>query len=105
MGSEMCIRDREYQQQQRMRNLIHLRQADQEIQFLYGIKKNKQGTKMMAHSTGVPEKNLKKRSIAENQELGDFVENVFGVSSDAQAPEAEKATQDLLVQRVWLGLW
>tara|TARA_R100000315_G_C5184906_1_gene107483 strand:+ start:181 stop:645 length:465 start_codon:yes stop_codon:yes gene_type:complete len=48
---------------------------NQEIQFLYGIKKNKQGTKMMAHSTGVPEKNLKKRSIAENQELGDFVEN------------------------------
>ncbi len=47
---------------------------NQEIQFLYGIKKNKQGTKMMEHNTGVPENNLKKRSIAENQELGDKVE-------------------------------
>ena len=28
----------EYQQQQRMRNLIHLRPADQEIQFLYVLK-------------------------------------------------------------------
>ena len=47
---------------------------NQEIQFLYGIKKNKQGTKMMEHNTGVPENNLPKRSIAENQELGDKVE-------------------------------
>ena len=47
---------------------------NQEIQFLYGIKKNKQGTKMMEHNTGVPEKNLPRRSIAENQELGDQVE-------------------------------
>lgn len=47
---------------------------NQEIQFLYGIKKNKQGTKMMNHNTGVPEKGLPRRSIAENQELGDKVE-------------------------------
>lgn len=47
---------------------------NQEIQFLYGIKKNKQGTKMMEHNTGVTENNLPKRSIAENQELGDKVE-------------------------------
>jgi len=53
---------------------------NQEIQYLYGIKKNKQGTKMMEHSTGVPEKNLPKRSIAENQQLGDDVEE--GVVKD-----------------------
>ena len=53
---------------------------NQEIQYLYGIKKNKQGTKMMEHSTGVPKKKLPKRSIAENQQLGDDVEE--GVVKD-----------------------
>ena len=53
---------------------------NQEIQYLYGIKKNKQGTKMMEHSTGVPEQNLPKRSIAENQQLGNDVEE--GVVKD-----------------------
>jgi len=45
---------------------------NQEIQFLYGIKKNKQGTKLFNHNEG--EGKMKKRSIAENQELGDEVE-------------------------------
>ena len=53
---------------------------NQEIQYLYGIKKNKQGTKMMEHSTGVPDKNLPKRAIAENQQLGKDVEE--GVVKD-----------------------
>lgn len=53
---------------------------NQEIQYLYGIKKNKQGTKMMEHSTGVPEKKLPPRSIAEDQQLGDDVEE--GVVKD-----------------------
>tara|TARA_R100001443_G_scaffold19434_2_gene31072 strand:+ start:3714 stop:4178 length:465 start_codon:yes stop_codon:yes gene_type:complete len=53
---------------------------NQEIQYLYGIKKNKQGTKMMEHSTGVPKKKLPKRSIAENQHLGEDVE--VGVVKD-----------------------
>ena len=53
---------------------------NQEIQYLYGIKKNKQGTKMMEHSTGVPKKKLPKRSIAEDQQLGDDVEE--GVVKD-----------------------
>ena len=45
---------------------------NQEIQFLYGIKKNKQGTKLFNHNEG--ESKMPKRSIAENQELGDEVE-------------------------------
>ncbi len=45
---------------------------NQEIQFLYGIKKNKQGTKLFNHNEG--EGKMKKRSIADNQELGDEVE-------------------------------
>jgi len=45
---------------------------NQEIQFLYGIKKNKQGTKLFNHNEG--EGKMKKRSIAEDQELGDEVE-------------------------------
>ena len=45
---------------------------NQEIQFLYGIKKNKQGTKLFNHNQG--EEGMPKRSIAENQELGDKVE-------------------------------
>lgn len=45
---------------------------NQEIQFLYGIKKNKQGTKLFDHNEG--KNRMKKRSIAENQELGDKVE-------------------------------
>jgi len=45
---------------------------NQEIQFLYGIKKNKQGTKLFNHNEG--EGKMPKRSIAENQELGDEVE-------------------------------
>ena len=45
---------------------------NQEIQFLYGIKKNKQGTKLFNHNQG--EEKMPKRSIAENQELGDKVE-------------------------------
>ena len=53
---------------------------NQEIQYLYGIKKNKQGTKMMEHNTGVPKRKLPKRSIAENQQLGDDVEE--GVVKD-----------------------
>jgi hypothetical protein len=53
---------------------------NQEIQYLYGIKKNKQGTKMMEHSTGVAEKKLPKRSIAEDQQLGNDVEE--GVVKD-----------------------
>jgi len=46
---------------------------NQEIQFLYGIKKNKQGTKLFNHNEG--KEGMKKRSIAEEQELGDEVEN------------------------------
>lgn len=45
---------------------------NQEIQFLYGIKKNKQGTKLFDHNEG--KNRMPKRSIAENQELGDKVE-------------------------------
>ena len=45
---------------------------NQEIQFLYGIKKNKQGTKLNIHNEG--EGKMPKRSVAENQELGDKVE-------------------------------
>ena len=45
---------------------------NQEIQFLYGIKKNKQGTKLFNHNDG--KNRLPKRSIAENQELGDKIE-------------------------------
>ena len=45
---------------------------NQEIQFLYGIKKNKQGTKLFNHNEG--KNRMPKRSIAENQELGDKVE-------------------------------
>lgn len=45
---------------------------NQEIQFLYGIKKNKQGTKLFNHNEG--EGGMPPRSIAENQELGDEVE-------------------------------
>tara|TARA_R110000796_G_scaffold119858_1_gene233965 strand:- start:375 stop:836 length:462 start_codon:yes stop_codon:yes gene_type:complete len=45
---------------------------NQEIQFLYGIKKNKQGTKLFNHNEG--EGKMPTRSIAENQELGDKVE-------------------------------
>ena len=46
---------------------------NREIQFLYGIKKNKQGTKLFNHNEG--QNRMPKRSIAENQELGDKVEN------------------------------
>ncbi len=49
-----------------------------EIRFTYGIKKNKQGTKLFQHNEGI--KHLPKRSIAENQELGDRVEN--GIVND-----------------------
>ena len=49
-----------------------------EIRFTYGIKKNKQGTKLFEHNEG--EKHLPKRSIAEDQELGDRVEN--GIVND-----------------------
>ena len=45
---------------------------NQEIQFLYGIKKNKQGTKLFNHNEG--KNRMPKRSIAENQELGDKIE-------------------------------
>ena len=48
---------------------------NQEIQFLYGIKKNKQGTKLFLHNEG--EGNMPKRSIAENQELGEEVEDTI----------------------------
>ena len=45
---------------------------NQEIQFLYGSKKNKQGTKLFNHNEG--KNRMPKRSIAENQELGDKIE-------------------------------
>ena len=45
---------------------------NQEIQFLYGIKKNKQGTKLFNHNEG--EGKMPPRSVAQNQELGDKVE-------------------------------
>jgi hypothetical protein len=48
---------------------------NQEIQFLYGIKKNKQGTKLFLHNEG--EGNMPKRSIAEDQELGEEVEDTI----------------------------
>ena len=51
---------------------------NQEIQFLYGIKKNKQGTKLFNHNQG--EEGMPKRSSAENQELGDKVEE--GIVND-----------------------
>jgi len=45
---------------------------NQEIQFLYGIKKNKQGTKLFNHNEG--KDGMKPRSIAQDNELGDKVE-------------------------------
>ena len=44
-----------------------------DIKFTYGIKKNKQGTKLFNHNEG--QDGMPKRSIAENQELGEKVEN------------------------------
>ena len=51
---------------------------NQEIQYLYGIKKNKQGTKLFNHNEGTEK--MPKRSIAENQHLGEDVE--VGVVKD-----------------------
>ena len=51
---------------------------NQEIQYLYGIKKNKQGTKLFNHNEG--KEKMPKRSIAENQHLGEDVE--VGVVKD-----------------------
>ena len=51
---------------------------NQEIQYLYGIKKNKQGKKLFNHNEG--KEKMPKRSIAENQQLGDDVEE--GVVKD-----------------------
>jgi len=51
---------------------------NQEIQYLYGIKKNKQGTKLFNHNEGTEK--MPKRSIAENQQLGEDVE--VGVVKD-----------------------
>jgi hypothetical protein len=44
-----------------------------ELKFQYGIKKNKQGTKMNQHNEGIPGK-LPKRVIADDQALGSKVE-------------------------------
>ena len=44
-----------------------------EIKFQYGIKKNKQGTKINQHNDGIPGK-LRKRLIADDQALGKKVE-------------------------------
>jgi hypothetical protein len=51
---------------------------NQEIQYLYGIKKNKQGTKLFNHNEGTEK--MPKRSIVENQQLGEDVE--VGVVKD-----------------------
>jgi len=51
---------------------------NQEIQYLYGIKKNKQGTKLFNHNEG--KEKMPKRSIAEDQQLGNDVEE--GVVKD-----------------------
>lgn len=65
-----------------------------EIQILYGIKKNKQGTKMFNHNEGLD--GMPKRTIAENNELGESVEdglvnnlaNIFGKNLSRQTGKA-----------------